>query len=65
MKEKTTTLSTGEVIISSFEAYSFYARCGDIREGGYYDERKAINAVKRRLIVRRHARGNSLTWGAR
>lgn len=39
----------GTIIFSGFTAYSFWAKSGPVYEGGYRDERKAVNAVKRRL----------------
>jgi hypothetical protein len=39
----------GRTIVSGFTAWSFWAKCGDIYEGGYLSQKSAINAVKRRL----------------
>jgi hypothetical protein len=48
----TTTFHNGHVITSGFVSYAFYAKCGSIYEGGYLNERTAINAVKRKLNKR-------------
>ena len=39
----------GRTNISGFTAFSFWAKYGDIYEGGYLSQKSAINAVKRRL----------------
>jgi hypothetical protein len=39
----------GRMIVSGFTAYSFWAKYGDIYEGGYRSQKSATGAVKRRL----------------
>ena len=39
----------GSTIVSGFTAYAFWAKYGDIYEGGYRSQKSAINAIKRRL----------------
>jgi hypothetical protein len=39
----------GRTIVSGFTASSFWAKYGDLYEGGYRSQKSAINAVKRRL----------------
>ena len=45
----TTTIHNGHTIVSGFVSYSFFAKAYGIYEGGYLNERSAINAAKRKL----------------